>query len=354
METGFPQQKEIQMNAKNKLQSMTANLVVPDGKLESALPMAATNLMETRFPLAGAPAAPKTGPGQMLAFMGQKAEFDGELRSLKDRLSQFTDSMPTKKIDCADIEPSSWANRHPDAFRTAAFLRLKDDIESAGGNIQPILLTQSQDTGARYRIVFGHRRFNACKQLNLPVLAVVYDGVMNEKDLFTTMDRENRERADLTAYEQGRMYRMALDEGLYPSARKLAEELGVSHTWVNKSLAVADLPIPVIECFRSPLEIQARHAFLLAPVITKDIRSILKRAEKIRGQKLSAAQVVEELAGTQNQNKLGKRAPLHVQGKKVGTIEHGKTAIFISVDLTQLDEDKASGLQKLIEEYLNK
>lgn len=341
------------MSTKNKLQSMTVNLVIPDESLKSDLPPAATKPMETRFPLAGAPAVPKTGPGQMLAFMGQKAEFDGELKSLKDRLSQFADSMPTKKIDCAEIEPSNWANRHPDAFLTAAFLRLKDDIESAGGNIQPILLTLSKDTGVKYRIVFGHRRFNACKQLNLPVLAVVYDGVMNEKDLFTTMDRENRERADLTAYEQGKMYRMALDEGLYPSARKLAEELGLSHTWVNKSLAVADLPIPIVECFRSPLDIQVRHAFVLVPVITKDTRSILKRAEKIRGQKLPAAQVVEELMGTKKDPKLGKPMPMQVHGKKVGTIEHGKNAILISLELGQLDEKKASGLQKLIEEYFN-
>jgi len=43
-----------------------------------------------------------------------------------------------------------------------------------------------------------------------------------------------------------------LNENLYPL---LAEALGVSHTWVANVLAVADLPPPVIECFRSPLEI---------------------------------------------------------------------------------------------------
>ena len=340
------------MSTKTKLQNMTTDLVIPDDDFTTTLPPAAAKSVETRFPVVGTPMPPKTGPGQMLAFMGQKAEIEGEVKTLKARLSQFTDSMPTKKISCTDIEPSSWANRHPDSFKTAAFLRLKDDIKSAKGNVQPILVITSQDTNIKYKIVFGHRRYNACKQLDLPVMAVVYDGVMNEKELFSTMERENREREDLTAYEQGKMYRMALDEGLYPSARKLAEELGVSHTWVNKSLAVADLPIALLECFRSALDIQARHAILLSAALTKDARSVFKRAEKIRGQKLNAGHVVEELIGSKAGAKLSKLLPMQVNGKKVGSIEHGEKAILITLDPQRLDTEKAEGLQKFIEEYL--
>jgi ParB family chromosome partitioning protein len=340
------------MSTKNKLQNMTADLVIPDEKNTIALPPVAAKSVEARFPVAGVTITPKTGPGQMLAFMGQKAESDSEIKTLKERLRQYAESMPTKRIDCAEIEASSWANRHADSFRTAAFLRLKDDIESAGGNVQPILVTSSMGTGGTYKIVFGHRRFNACKQLGFPVLAVVYDGQMDQKELFSTMDRENREREDLTAYEQGTMYRMALDEGLYPSARKLAEELGVSHTWVNKSLAVADLPVPIVECFRSPLDIQARHAGVLGAAMVTDSRGVLKRAEKLRDLKLPAGQVVDGLIGTKGESKPSKPVSVQVDGKKVGSIELGKKAILIKLDPLQLDSEKAKGLQKLIEEYL--
>lgn len=51
-----------------------------------------------------------------------------------------------------------------------------------------------------------------------------------------------------------------LNENLYPFNQRLAEALGVSHTWVANVLAVVDLPPPVIECLRSPLEIQPKHA----------------------------------------------------------------------------------------------
>jgi ParB-like chromosome segregation protein Spo0J len=75
------------------------------------------------------------------------------------------------------------------------------------------------------------------------------------------MERENRARKNLSAWEQGTMYRRALDEGLYPSQRKLAEALGVDISLVSKSLALARLPDAVVRAFRQP----AGHPVPLGP-----------------------------------------------------------------------------------------
>jgi hypothetical protein len=64
------------------------------------------------------------------------------------------------------------------------------------------------------------------------------------------MERENRGRKNLSAWEQGCMYRKALDEGLYPSLRKLAEAVKVDVSLVSKSLALARLPESVVAAFR--------------------------------------------------------------------------------------------------------
>ena len=76
------------------------------------------------------------------------------------------------------IAPSRWANRHPDAFEGPEFEQLRREIEDAGGNVQPIKIRpitdgRTAEGGARYEIVFGHRRHRACLDLGLPVLAVV-------------------------------------------------------------------------------------------------------------------------------------------------------------------------------------
>ena len=55
------------------------------------------------------------------------------------------------------------------------------------------------------------------------MFATIETGAVSDHELFSAMDRENRERADLSPYEQGTMYRRAVDEKLYPSNRRLAE-----------------------------------------------------------------------------------------------------------------------------------
>jgi len=319
-------------NTRKRLEALTAGLSIPEAPPApgpSAAPAAsappsfpgAAPLVETRFPPAqvGHP-APRTGPGQMLAFRGQIQAVEGELSTLRERLSQYDGSTPTRKLDPSKIQPTRWANRHPDSFKNSDFAGLKADIDQAGGNVQPILVRAVPDQADHYELVFGHRRHRACLELGIPVLAVVWTDELGDAELFAAMDRENRERADLSAYEQGQMYLRAIDEQLFPSQRQLAEKLGVSHTWVSKALMVAQLPSAVVECFRSPLEINHRHAAQLNAAMEKDKRGLLKRAEKVRGQKLAPAVVVARLLGLDSVLK-SQKIPVQSQGKMVGSCQ---------------------------------
>jgi len=130
---------------------------------------------------------------------------------------------PTQVLDPRLIVRSRWANRHPSNFSGDAFAQLREEIRQAGGNVQPIKIrplpspgtpAQPGEVAPRYEIVFGHRRHEACLLEGLPVLAMVAD--LDDRTLFIEMDRENRVRKDLTAWEQGVMYRRALDTGLFP------------------------------------------------------------------------------------------------------------------------------------------
>ncbi len=256
----------------------------------------------------------------MLQFRGQMIAAENELTMLRDRLKEHEGTTPTKKIDPQHVLPSRWANRHADSFSNTAFLRLKQDIEQAGGNVQPILVRPLADQPDRYEIVFGHRRHRACAELGLPVLAMVDADSISELELFSIMDRENRERADLSPYEQGTMYRKALDQGLYPSNRRLADALGVSHTWVANVLLVADLPPAVLDCFSSPLVVQHRHAKTLASALEHDRKGLLRRAEKLRQQalKLAPAAVVDALTGADDDSKVSTPRTITVDGQVVG------------------------------------
>jgi ParB family chromosome partitioning protein len=267
----------------------------------------------------------KTAPGSMLQFMTAQSAAVREAEVLRERLAGFEGALPVRRIDSHLVRVSVWANRHADTYLDAGFMALKADIGAAGGNVQPIKVRpvprsvpgvgpsnplpgalaapvfapvaadESDPDSEQYEIVFGHRRHQACLELGLPVLALVED--LAEQQLFVEMERENRSRQDLSAWEQGMMYSRALDQGLYPSNRQLATAIGRDLGDVGKALSLARLPLAVVQAFRSPLDLQYRWAKPLGDVQQRDPDGLVQRAKALKSQvdKLSAKQIFESL-----------------------------------------------------------
>ncbi|WP_298235279.1 ParB/RepB/Spo0J family partition protein [uncultured Azohydromonas sp.] len=300
------------------------------------------------------PPLPRTAPGQMLAARSEMLAMQGELQTLREKLKSFDGSLPTLKLDPKLVDATRWANRHASAFTTAAFARLKSSIELAGGNTQPILVRRASEAG-RYEIVFGHRRHRACLELGLPVLAVVWEGEMPDLELFLSMDRENREREDPSAYEQGVTYLAALDAGLFPSQRRLAEAVGVSHTWVRKATLVAQLPSAIVDTFATPLDIQPRHAEEITQALELDRKAVLRRAERIRqmSRRPGPGQIVAHLAGRVAE----KSAPekIHVGGRLAGVWKRdNRGRAVLTLEAHVADEALLAQLSEALQKLLRK
>lgn len=253
----------------------------------------------------------KTAPGSMLHFMSAQSTAIKEAESLREELARYEGALPVRHLDPKLIRPSAWANRHAASFEGVDFAALKDEIAAANGNVQPIKVRPLQggaagsegvgpsnphgSPGALYEIVFGHRRHRACLELGIPVLAMVAS--VNEQELFVAMERENRARKDLSAWEQGMMYARALDAGLYASNRQLAAAIGRDLGDVGKALSLARLPKAVVDAFSSPLDLQFRWAKLLNDAQQKDPDGLMARAKALaaRTEALTAKQVLERL-----------------------------------------------------------
>lgn len=245
---------------------------------------------------AGPDKQPKTAPGAMMAFANDtrsellreneelkarslKAdELEAQLKEAVSDLRAWDGAKAMRLLDPGQITSSSYANRHASSFLGAEFEALRREISEAGGNVQPIKVRPrtAKGEGAEFEIVYGHRRHEACRQLGLPVLAVIDN--LDDRTLFAEMDRENRERADLSPWEQGAMYAKALERGLFSSNRQLASALGIDLSNLGKSLALSRLPEFVINAFQSPLDIQLRWAPLLSRAIEQDAAGVQNRA----------------------------------------------------------------------------
>jgi len=245
----------------------------------------------------------KTAPGQLLEFMLAESEIGKRNKVLEEQAKMFDHAHVTKLLPAESVIRSKWANRHENSFDTSDFKKLKSEIESAGINIQAIKVRPSLEEEGRFEIIFGHRRHQACLELGLPVLATIVP--MDDRQLFSEMDRENRQRADLRPYEQGLIYRRALDEGLFNSAKIMANSLGVSMSAISRALTLARLPSRIIAAFDNPLDLQFRWADVLSERLEKDPSGVLAIADEISALtiKPSSKEVFARLCSPANENK---------------------------------------------------
>jgi ParB family chromosome partitioning protein len=230
-----------------------------------------------------APRSPRTGMGLIAASITMGRDLETENNSLKEKLASFDGASVARRLDPKLIRPSAWANRNEASFATESFQALKQDIADHGGNEQAIKvrpLTGGRDRqGAEYEIVFGHRRHRACLELGIEVLAIVED--TSDVELFVGMERENRHRDDLSAWEQGVMYKRALDSKLFPSMRQLASSISRDVADVSRAIVLADLPSEIIGAFGSPLELQFRWATPLRQAMDRSADAVMATARRL-------------------------------------------------------------------------
>jgi len=309
------------------------------------------------------PARSKTAPGTMMGFLTAQSSVMQEADALKERVKTLEGQSPLRRLDPSTIQSSRWANRHEASFLTADFKELKADIAAAGGNVQAIKVrpitdgaASNQPAKATYELIYGHRRHRACLELGISVLAAIEEA--SDVSLFEQMERENRGRKNLSAWEQGTMYRKALDDGLYTSLRRLSDSLGIDVSLVSKSVTLARLPETVISAFESPLDIQFRWAAPLAEALQKDPEGTLERARSLvaKNEALAASDVFSQLIGLPTHVLNGSTAatlPISSAGKVAGMLTADKKGrAVIRFKAGAFPESKRKALVKLLEGFL--
>lgn len=316
----------------------------------------------------------KTAPGSMLQFMTAQSAAVKEAEALRERLAGFEGALPTRRLDPATVRVSVWANRHDDSYQDSGFLALKADIAAASGNVQPIKVrpvaaaaqgrTALAEVGVgrsnpsvaleQFEIVYGHRRHRACLELGLPVLALVEN--LAEQQLFVEMERENRSRKDLSAWEQGMMYARALDQGLYPSNRQLAQAIGRDLGDIGKALSLARLPLAVVQAFRSPLDLQYRWAKPLADAQQRDPEGLVARARALKSQvdKRTPKQIFEALADGAPAAARATPADIGIRlaGRQVAVVSSDASGHTVVRFAKALSQDKRRALAGVVEQFL--
>jgi len=176
---------------------------------------------------------------------------------------------------------------------------------------------------------------------------------VSDADLFKAMDRENRTRLDLSPWEQGKMYRRALDEKLFPTQEQLAKELGVDAGNLSKALKLANLDKRIVDAFASPLDLQYRWAKPLMDALNQDEQGVLTRADELAKNgvgSLSPKEVFEFLIGLEQ--KQTEFTSIVVDGVTKAMFNRRGNEVSIRFDKGVLNKQKLQELEEVLSEWL--
>ena len=165
-----------------------------------------------------------------------------------------------RTLRMAEIDPKADQPRRN--FDAEALSQLADS-SSANGILQPILV---RETGERYEIIAGERRFRAARLAGLseiPALVLEADDEAAAKYALI----ENLQREDLNPYEEAAAIRKLMDEyGL--SQEQVAGSIGRSRSAVANALRLLDLPEDAVKLVTDGT-LSAGHARTLLGLLDK-------------------------------------------------------------------------------------
>ena len=133
------------------------------------------------------------------------------------------------------------------AVNSAEVGELAESIGASGQQV-PVLLRPSKEKDGHFEVIYGRRRILACRQLGIPVKALIR--TLDDAEALMAKGLENASRTDLSYYERARFAQAILEQGY--SRSEVCQALAVSKATLSQLERITRLvPDPVADGNRS-------------------------------------------------------------------------------------------------------
>lgn len=177
-------------------------------------------------------------------------------------------------IDPNECEPWEYANRSIEEMGDLDELMLS--IKSSS-QLQPALirLHPSPHENIKYQVIFGRRRLEACKRLNIQLLAIIKDK-LDTQEAIACQDAENKLRADVSNYSNALLYKRLINDKAFASGQELANKLNISKSSFAELMTYTKIPSALIIKIPDIHNLPVYMAIKLVKLITEDSNNLPK------------------------------------------------------------------------------
>lgn len=241
---------------------------------------------------------------------------------------------------------------------------LANSIQKAGQQepilVRPVKNTHlSDDPSIKYEIIFGNRRWRACKLIGRNLLAIVRN--LDDQEAALSQKEENENRQNISDYSRSIHYKRLIDSGVFANENQLALKLHIARNSLNDLMSFNRIPKQLLDAISNVHAISLRLAVKLALLCKnpENIEILIQLAPKLGTNKLSSTkidQAVEEIK-TGNATQSAKKS-IPVTGKggaEIFTIrEDSNGAPCIVLHKASRQAINMDELKTMIKNYIDK
>jgi len=225
----------------------------------------------------------KSGTGQIFA----RRENSLQIQVLE--LQRQLEESGSQSIATDKVSPSRYYNRFeldldPNADRD--FAELLSGIKADGGNAVPALLHKNDDDS--YELIYGHRRWAACKQAGVPLVAYVKEG-LDAREVARLQLLENTGRKDPSVLDRALQVVSQLKKGAWKGGQsELAKTMGISQGYVSMLHDIGqNIPMTVQMAHPNHHKITFKQIKRIADIAKESPATLNTRIEWVRTNKPS-------------------------------------------------------------------
>ena len=255
-------------------------------------------------------------------------------------------------LDPGQCRPWRFADRPDDEM--GDLQQLAESIAQYGQQ-EPILVRPLLgDPHCEYEIIFGNRRWRACQQAQIKVLAQVRE--LSDQQAALCQKEENEQREDLSDYAKARSYQRQLENGIFSSEADLSKGLNISRKTLNDLMAFVRVPKELRLAIPDYKHISRALAVKLAALSREktEFSKLLKLAPRI-GKQINSANIDKWLTGSKSVNTA--LASVNVTDSKGQTmfqmIEQIRGGLMLKIHKRYADRCSLQDLQTWLTDYLS-
>ncbi|MEO8402466.1 MAG: ParB/RepB/Spo0J family partition protein [Gammaproteobacteria bacterium] len=202
------------------------------------------------------------------------------------------------EISPSFCRPWNFSDRHDSELGNIE--DLANSIQKAGQQ-EPILVRAiknahlSNDPTIKYEIIFGNRRWRACKLIGKNLLAIVRE--LSDQEAAFAQKEENENRTDIGDYSRAIHYKRLIDAEVFANENQLSMKLSIPRNRMNDLMSYTRIPKLLLEAIPNVHQLSQRMAIKLASLSKnqESLEALILLAPKIGASKISSGTLEKAL-----------------------------------------------------------